>query len=127
MRFLRVHEDPFFSMRYLNAGPQGGTVLTTLPMVRGEVDTLPEAIDGLLLTADLQGISVENGELSLLGSALARRYVELAREDKTLPAPERTGVILAGDLYSVPAANVRGATGDVRSVWTSFADRFAFV
>jgi hypothetical protein len=35
--------------------------------------------------------------------------------------------ILAGDLYSAPGGDVRGATGDLRSVWSAFADAFAWV
>lgn len=48
-------------------------------------------------------------------------------DEGTLPYPERTGVILAGDLYSAPAANKRGATGDVREVWLAWAKHYRWV
>jgi hypothetical protein len=51
---------------------------------------------------------------------------ELGFED-ALPAAARTGVVLAGDLYSVPEANKRGGHGSVAPVWNAFADAFAWV
>jgi Icc-related predicted phosphoesterase len=35
--------------------------------------------------------------------------------------------VLAGDLFSDPSANKRGASGDVRSVWSAFAAQFRWV
>lgn len=39
----------------------------------------------------------------------------------------RTGVVLAGDLYSDPQARRRGGRGDVTDVWARFSDEFAWV
>jgi Icc-related predicted phosphoesterase len=44
-----------------------------------------------------------------------------------LPPTARTGIVLAGDLYSVPGATKRGGFGDVSDVWVAFAERFAWV
>ncbi len=44
-----------------------------------------------------------------------------------MPSLDRTGVLVAGDMYTVPGADKRGGTGDVRSVWYAFADRFRWV
>lgn len=41
--------------------------------------------------------------------------------------PSHTGVLLAGDLFSSDTADVRGASGDVRAVWSAFAARFRWV
>jgi Icc-related predicted phosphoesterase len=38
-----------------------------------------------------------------------------------------TGVFLAGDLYTVPALDRRGGSGDVRAVWEAFGDEFSWV
>jgi hypothetical protein len=56
----------------------------------------------------------------LLGVAVAGALEELALSG-VLPASARTGVILAGDLYSVPGADKRGGHGDVAEVWNAFA------
>jgi 3',5'-cyclic-AMP phosphodiesterase len=66
--------------------------------------------------SDLQGVVGHR----LLGEALVD---ELASH----VACDRTGVVLAGDLYSAPYADKRGATGDVFSVWKAFEAKFAFV
>lgn len=40
---------------------------------------------------------------------------------------EPVGAILAGDLYTVPALDARGGTGDVTSVWRAFSAAFEWV
>jgi Icc protein len=52
--------------------------------------------------------------------------VELADAGE-LPAPGRTGVVLAGDLWADPACVQRGGLGDVRTVWQAFASAFCWV
>ena len=59
---------------------------------------------------------------ALLGIRVAEHLEELE-----LAHPDRIGVILAGDLYCVPAANKRGGYGPVVDVWRAFAERFAWV
>ncbi|WP_426756769.1 metallophosphoesterase family protein [Myxococcus sp. Y35] len=44
-----------------------------------------------------------------------------------MPPLAHTGVVLAGDLYSDDTAMVRGASGDVRSVWEAFGQQFRWV
>ena len=62
----------------------------------------------------------------LLGEAVAQEYALLAQQN-LVPAPSKTGVLLAGDLYSAPNADLRGASGDVFGVWQAFANAFAWV
>jgi hypothetical protein len=126
VRILHLNEQASFTILYLNAAPGGGRESSTFPIHLGIADALPDALDAIFLTSDLQGICPIGGESVLLGVALAEHLGELA-DGSDLPVSERIGVILAGDLYSDPSATVRGATGDVRSVWNAFADRFAFV
>lgn len=127
MRILRIDSRPFFKLFYLNAGRKGRTDTETLPLYRGYVDALPAALDALLVTSDLQGVarSERSGELRLLGQVLAEKLYD--EQEKYALSPSHTGVILAGDLYSDPEAKKRGATGDVRSVWETFADHFRWV
>src|SRR5687767_14763895 len=103
MQIVRLSEHPFSAISYLNASSQGRAELATLPLTFGEVDRLPDGLDALLCTSDLQGVFVKHDKtIVLLGCALAEHLFELSSEDPTFPRPERTGVILAGDLYSVP-------------------------
>ena len=94
-----------------------------LPILSGTVDALPDDLSALLIASDLQGVAPSadhGGALALLGEVLAQELRQL--EDLDLIPPSRQiGVILAGDLFSAPAGDKRGATGDVRSVWSAFA------
>jgi len=129
VKITDLHRDPVHRIRYTNAGKRGKTVSELLPVLVGEVEGLPEDVDALVVTSDLQGVTPswrDGGANVLLGVALVDELLELA-ERGFLPYPERTGVVLAGDLYSAPAGDVRGASGDVRDVWTAFAAAFRWV
>jgi len=121
-------EAPLAELRYLNASRRGKAEATRLALQRGRARGLPEAIDALVVTSDLQGIvpDARTRESTLLGVAVADALEELAFDD-VLPRAARTGVILAGDLYSVPAADERGGHGPVAAVWDAFAGPFAWV
>jgi Icc-related predicted phosphoesterase len=128
----RVHvqgfdEEPIGEVRYLNASPRGGTTVARLPIVRAKVERLADELDAIIACSDLQGIvRGPGGEAELLGVEVAAVLEELAF-DGVLPPAARTGVILAGDLYSVPEANKRGGFGGVVDVWRAFAGCFAWV
>ncbi len=129
MRIVELDSSPLGHVEYMNAAPRGGVESAALPIVRAHVDSLPLDVQALYVAGDLQGIvnSWEiGGEPRLLGEELADRAWQLADQHQ-LPAPNASAAILAGDLYSVPTANKRGATGDVRSVWDAFRDSFAWV
>ena len=114
-------------VHYLNASRRGGTEVARLPIVRGEVGRLGDELDAIIACSDLQGMTRgRGGPAELLGVEVAAVLEELAF-DGVLPPAARTGVILAGDLYSVPDANKRGGFGSVADVWRAFAERFAWV
>jgi len=122
-------EDPIREIHYLNASPRGGgTDVERLPVVRGALAApLADELDALAVCSDLQGIVPgPEGRSELLGVQVAGVLEELAL-DGVIPPVARTGAILAGDLYCVPAANKRGGYGDVADVWVAFAERFAWV
>ena len=120
-------EELLGEVRYLNASPRGGTVVERLPIVRAFVGPLAEELDAIVACSDLQGIvRGPEGAATLLGVEVAAVLEELAF-DGALPPAARTGVILAGDLFSVPAANQRGGFGGVIDVWRAFAGCFAWV
>jgi Icc-related predicted phosphoesterase len=126
LEVLAFDPDPLHFVRYLNAARRGGTEVCRLEIERARVSGLPSGLDALIVTSDLQGIvGSQHGEATLLGVAVAEALEQLVF-DGALPAAARTGVLLAGDFYSVPDANKRGGYGDVTPVWQAFGDRFAW-
>ncbi len=128
MRVLSVEAEPFEELPAWNAAGHREIEEVRVPIVRASVEGLPGALDAIVAAADLQALEPPSGSTPprLLGEALAERLVDLARAGR-VAAPERTGVLLAGDLYTVPDLARRGGAGDVRSVWLAFAERFRWV
>jgi len=122
IRIASLDPTPIAELRYLNARSGGGTEVSRLEVLRAQVGPLADELDAIVCTSDLQGMA--NG--ALLGVAVADLLIELAERGE-LPRTARTGIVLAGDLYSVPAANKRGGYGDVATVWQAFAAGFPWV
>jgi Icc protein len=155
VRVISLQLEPVEQIRYLNASRRGGTEVCRLPVLRGVVEGLPEGLDAVVATSDLQGVVQSPGKPpELLGAAVARRCAELAvsaglalaslvrrargdhlrgsqrealRGGPILERPIDMLAVLAGDLYSVPDATRRGGYGDVASVWQAFAERYSWV
>lgn len=125
MKIIKIDQQAFYSIRYINAGKRGGIVKEILPFFKAYSPTLPDELDAILITSDLQGVVTHGTAYQLLGVAVAQAYRELAQQGH-IPSPKRTGVILAGDLYAATDGAQRGASGDVTSVWQAFAS-FAWV
>jgi hypothetical protein len=128
MRVLSIDAEPFDEIPAWNAAGRGEIEPVRVPILRGTVDSLPEGLDALVAAADLQALEPPTGPVPprLLGEALAERLLRLA-DRGDVRAPGRTGVLLAGDLYTVPDLARRGGSGDVRSVWLAFAENFRWV
>ena len=129
MRIVELRSRPVHRFRYASAGRRGKVESSELAFLMGRSEGLPSGLDALVLTSDLQGVAPswrQGGESALLGQLVVEELLQLA-EAGALPYPERTGVVLAGDLYSAPGGDVRGATGDVRAVWEAFADALRWV
>jgi 3',5'-cyclic-AMP phosphodiesterase len=125
MRVLSIAENPLHRIPYRSARPGGGQELGNLPLLEAEVDGMPEELDAVIVTADLQAREVLPGQ-RLLGELLAAECVVLAKLGR-LPPPERIGVLLAGDFYTDIMASIRGSSGDVRPVWEMMANSFRWV
>lgn len=129
MRIVSIEESPFHLLPYRNVSGDRRIVTATLPFLRAKVDALPAGLDAIIATADLQGREFPTNESAngrLLGEHLAE-YCAVLVEQGLLPALERTGVILAGDLYTRELLDKRGGSGDVREVWAAFVQRFRWV
>jgi Icc-related predicted phosphoesterase len=132
MRILSLTPDPVAEIRFLNAGKRPGQFYEDrLPILDAIVDALPSSLDALIATADLQGRErfqdSPSGPLRLLGEVLPEKLVREILPELGLNRPERIGVLLAGDFYTVPALDKRGGTGDVTSVWHAFGNMFRWV
>lgn len=128
IEIVEVEGEPVGGLRYQNAARGGGTETQRLVVERARVRGLPAGLDAIVATSDLQGVVLDprtRGSV-LLGVAVAELLEQLAF-DGALPPTARTGVVLAGDLYSVPGADKRGGHGDVAPVWAAFAEHFAWV
>lgn len=115
MRIIDLAHTAQWTITYRNALPQGEVSDVLLPVLHATVDHLPEDIDALIATGDLQG----RCGTRLLGEQLADEIT--LRAGRGLPSLDRIGVLLAGDLYAAPRANVRGASGPVDVVWEALA------
>lgn len=129
MRIVSIKESPFHLLPYRNVSGDRKIVRATLPFLHATVDALPTGLDAILATADLQGREFPTGHSDngrLLGEHLAEHCALLA-ETGVLPALDKVGVILAGDLYARELLDRRGGSGDVRQVLAAFAERFRWV
>jgi hypothetical protein len=70
--------------------------------------------------------ALRDGAAALLGEVVADELAMMG-EAGDIPDPRHIGVLLAGDLYSSDTADIRGASGDVRGVWSAFASQFRWV
>ncbi|BAZ13062.1 hypothetical protein NIES4071_48960 [Calothrix sp. NIES-4071] len=124
MYILEISDKPIHEVRYLTIASGGVSLVEKhIPILLGEVDVLPNNLDAIIVTSDLQGIDPKNQQL--VGHLILEELENLAEQQK-IPSPKNTGVILAGDLYA--ETNKRsGVVGDVREVWHAFRRQFRWV
>lgn len=136
MQIVDFLSTPVAIVPFLNAGRGPGEFYEDqLPVHVAFVNQLPVGVSALIATADLQGRELIKPRAieppRLLGEVLPMLLtaeILPAIEHLTGPIdPRLTGVLLAGDFYTVPALDKRGGTGDVSAVWKAFGDRFGWV
>ena len=123
--------QPIVEFPFLNAGKRvGDFYVDRLPVHIATVEHLPDGLDAIIATADLQGrerFQEANGHpIRLLGEVLPQKLIDEVIPKLQMPTG-RIGVVLAGDFYTVPALNKRGGTGDVSEVWQSFARQYDWI
>lgn len=132
MKVLELSESPLAELRYLNAGRGAGQFTEDpLPIHVARVDRLPDGLRAIVATADLQGrerfCDSSGGPLRLLGEVLPDQLVREILPLAGIAEGEPVAALLAGDLFTVPALDARGGTGDVTSVWQAFSASFQWV
>ena len=131
MRITSFNHKPLCEIPFLNAGRGPGSFyVDRMPVHLGQLSGLPDDLEAILATADLQGRERFQDGLGgpprLLGEVLPERLARELLPDLNI-TPQRVGVILAGDFYTVPNLDQRGGTGDVTAVWQAFARQFKWV
>jgi Icc-related predicted phosphoesterase len=130
MRILNINEEPLFQIPAVTVATGGtGIEENPIPILSGIVDQLPDELDALLITADLQAYdSLDKPAYArrLLGFLVAEEMAAMA-QCELIPDARRIGVILAGDFYAVPELNKRGGQGNVEQIWRYFAHSFRWV
>ncbi|MEH1797130.1 metallophosphoesterase family protein [Nostoc sp.] len=124
MHIISISNLPIHEIQYLTAASGGiGVIERYLPVLLAEVDYLPNNLEAITVTSDLQGIDPKNQQL--LGYLVIEELENLAENGK-IPSLKNTGIILAGDLYA--EVNRRsGVVGDIREIWQAFNRRFCWV
>lgn len=130
MKILEMDSRAFARLRYRTAS-RCGERDAQLPLFRARVDRLPPELDGILAAADLQGREpAANGKQRhrrLLGEYLAEKLGGKGPLRKRVPAGERLGIVLAGDMFARSNLSRMGGKGEVSHVWQALARRNRWV
>jgi len=124
-----LNSKPIVTIPYEYLETGGARRYGELPVLMGMARGLPDTLDALVLTSDLQGIEPSGlacGQPRLLGTVVAT-WLHAMASSKVIPAPERTGVVLAGDFHVDTSLGKRGGSGDVRPVWEAFGSCMKWV
>lgn len=130
MHLHYISPQPIYQFSVASVSPRGqGFEWVNIPLLSALSDDLPDSLDAILFAGDIQAIDnpfVLLEQRRLAGEVIAEQLVTLAKS-RLLPPVHKTGVLLTGDLYTDPNLQKRGQTGNVVSVWNSFADNFRWV
>jgi Icc protein len=115
----------------LGAARGGGRMETvSIPLLHGQADLPAETgLEAVIVLSDMQYYEATPRPglaRRLISHRVAEELSELSDAGR-VPAPAATGVVLAGDFYTVSNLIQRGGTGDVEEVWLDFAQRFRWV
>ena len=131
MRITDFNSEPIAVLPFLNAGRRPGEFYKdSLPVYHGCVEQLPDGVDAILATADLQGRQMlsrnPRSPAKLVGEVLPR-LLEESLLDLGIDSPKRVLTLLGGDFYTYPDLRGRGGTGDVTPVWEAMSDNYGWV
>lgn len=123
MKLVKIENEPFYQIPYLTSGKGSKPDKALFPIYNAYVDKLPEGSKPFIVVSDLQGR--EDAESNRLIGELVAEELSLLRELNEIPDIQL--IALCGDLYDYPDFRKRGGTGDVTSVWNTFAKEFEHV
>lgn len=131
-RIKNINNTPIDSIPYKRVKPSrfqklGEDVMEDAkwPVLQGHVEGLPESLDAIIVSSDLQGHINVQGELKLLGEGLPSELALILEIEYPEIKLDRVGIILCGDLFAM--THRRGGIGDVRNVWFEFRKYFKWV
>ncbi len=120
MRINRIETTPFDTLPYRASG-RGEVRRETLPFFLAYSDQMPDGIDVIVATSDLQGREFDEHQNRLIGEAVAERLKE---HELSGVIGEVGAVFLSGDLYDSPTLHKLGSSGDVSDVHAAFNSLF---
>jgi len=117
LRITWIEDEPFYSLPHRTSGPKGKVRRHRLPFYRAYASGLPESVEALVFTSDLQGREA-GGQNRLLGVPVAEALSNLIQK-QAIPVP--AAVCLCGDLYDYPDCHKLGGTGPVDDVYDALS------
>lgn len=124
LKIIKIDKEPIEYIEYLTIPHAALTTQTfQLPIYQGEIEGLPQSIDSIVVTSDLQGVcTFENDQTLLLGEVLAESLSLIYQIYFPNIQLKNSLAFLCGDLY----ANLekRGSSGNPINVWQAFAQVF---
>ncbi|MBU2574861.1 MAG: metallophosphoesterase [Elusimicrobia bacterium] len=128
MRIVSIAPEPFETLVYHAPASRGGPEEIRLPFIKATVDVLSGGVASLIALADLQGYEVlPDGSHGRLAGQRVADELEAMAGLGMIPPLEKCGILIAGDMHSLPGCAKRGGWGDVREVWRMLAARAAWV
>jgi len=118
LRITRIEDEPFYLLPHRTSGPKGKIRRNRLPFYRAYATGLPDTMEALVFTSDLQGREV-GGKNRLLGVPVAEALNTMILNN-AFPRP--SGMFLCGDLYDYPDCHKLGGTGPVDEVYEAFSE-----
>ena len=124
LKNIEIFPNIIENIEYLTI-PHGSLIAQKfkLPIYKGMIEGLPQNIDSIIVTSDLQGIcKFDSVKMMLLGEVLAESLALIYDLDFPQINPKKSWAFLCGDLY----ANLekRGSSGNPTKVWQAFATYF---
>ena len=133
MKIVEFNTKPIGEIAFLNAGRRPNQFYQDrVCLYHGTVERLPDSLEAVVVTADLQGRELPGRRnsppdgLRLLGEVMPDILADYL-ETVGVSSNKNVAAILAGDFYTYPDLRGRGGTGDVTAVWQAFADAYQWV
>ncbi|WP_318493290.1 metallophosphoesterase family protein [Photobacterium leiognathi] len=114
IEIVKIEKKPFTTIQYQSSGREGPRHMF-LPFFYAEASGLPEGLNTIVATSDLQG----RVDGQLLGYKLIEKLLMLQKCEGHIDL-----LLLAGDLYDDESLKKLGATGPVTNLLNAFALNF---